>query len=91
MPARKISITGHVQGVFFRAHTEEKARELELSGWVRNTEKNGVEIHAEGPENALRKLEEWCYQGPPAAIVEGVHVEDAEEEGCQGFGIRYGL
>lgn len=89
MPARRISITGFVQGVFFRAHTEEKARELGLSGWVRNTENNGVEIHVEGPESAIKHLIDWCQEGPPSAKVEAVHVEEVPDEKLESFEIRY--
>ena len=86
-----LTISGNVQGVFFRAHTEEKARELGLSGWVVNAEDGSLEIHAEGPEASLERLKEWCYEGPDAATVESVHAEEVPEKGCIGFEIRHGL
>jgi len=47
MPPHKIRahvmISGRVQGVFFRAETREKARQVGISGWVRNTPDNRVE------------------------------------------------
>jgi len=87
--AVNINITGHVQGVFFRSETQAKAQELELTGWVRNCEDGSVEIHAEGSEESLQKLEEWCQVGPTAAKVEHVERENAEDEGCSGFEVRY--
>ena len=62
-------IEGRVQGVFFRAHTQETARALGLTGWVRNTEDGGVEVVAEGARARLKALLEWCRKGPPMARV----------------------
>lgn len=53
----------------------EQARDLGMTGWVRNTSGGDVEIVAEGGEEDLRTLVEWCRQGPPAAEVSGVRVE----------------
>ncbi len=89
MAARRITVIGRVQGVFFRAHTQEKAEELGLKGWVRNTEDNGVEIHAEGPKEALDALERWCHRGPVGAEVTAVQSETATPEELEEFTIRY--
>lgn len=62
-------ITGRVQGVFYRANTEAAAKKLSLTGWVRNLPNGGVELVAEGPKEALEKLIEWCWEGPPLARV----------------------
>ncbi len=51
-----ILVSGLVQGVFFRAHTREKASELFLSGWVKNLPDGRVEILAEGERENLEKL-----------------------------------
>lgn len=74
-----VLVSGIVQGVFFRAHTEEWARSLELTGWVRNLQDGRVEIVAEGPEEDLNKLLEKVRKGPPSAKVTNVEVfwEDA--------------
>jgi len=89
MPARSIHITGKVQNVCFRAAAQEKAKECGLCGWVRNTKQGGVEIYAEGDENALDALEQWCHSGPPAAKVERVTTKEAEQEGLSDFTIAY--
>jgi len=80
MPARHIKVFGLVQGVFFRARTQELAAKLKITGWVRNCEDESVEIHAEGTEEALKELESWCHRGPPGAQVESVKVTEVAEE-----------
>lgn len=69
----KILVTGKVQGVFYRQATREKARELGLSGQVRNLENGEVEIITTGTESQIEQLVTWCFQGPPRAIV--THVQ----------------
>ncbi len=89
MSALHIRITGYVQGVFFRKATVEKASVLNLKGWVRNYPDGSVEIHAEGKDEDLVELEEWCHTGPPAAKVENVVSETVEEEGYTTFVTRH--
>jgi acylphosphatase len=88
-PARLcVRVSGRVQGVAFRAYTQEEARSLALSGWVRNLADGRVEVLAEGPREALERLLEWCRQGPSHARVEGVEVEWEESRGgLRGFHI----
>jgi len=57
----QLIIYGQVQGVFFRARTREKGRELNLSGWVKNEPDGTVKIVAEGEENDLQRLVDWVY------------------------------
>ncbi len=73
-------VTGRVQGVGFRWSTTQRARELGLSGTVRNRDDGAVEVHAEGPAEALRELEDWLHQGPRAARVKDVREIPAREE-----------
>jgi acylphosphatase len=62
--------------VGFRYFVVEEARALGLAGWVRNGEDGAtVEVVAEGPEDALRQLEESLHAGPPAASVEAVETD----------------
>ena len=68
----RLIIHGKVQGVFFRASTQNKAKELGLSGFVRNREDGTVEIVAEGYEDQLSELVNWCRTGPDMAIVDSV-------------------
>lgn len=74
-------VSGRVQGVYYRASTRERARELGLAGWVRNLPDGRVELCAEGPRPALEALERWCHQGPPAARVDGLEARWADATG----------
>jgi acylphosphatase len=74
-------IRGRVQGVFFRNWAMEKARSLEIRGWVRNRQDGSVELLAFGDEDALEALTAACRVGPPAAKVDRIEVEIVEGEG----------
>ena len=80
-----IRVTGKVQGVFFRASTQEEAQRLGLGGWVRNEADGSVRIEAEGDEDALDRLVAWCKHGPKQARVADVVVEEGEVEGYSDF------
>jgi len=56
--------------VGYRAACCQKARELDLNGWVRNQADGSVEVQAEGPLHKLTELRMWCERGPQGA---GVH------------------
>lgn len=93
MKARlQMRIFGDVQGVFFRAGTQDQARLLDgVTGWVRNAEDGSVECVAEGEKEKLEQLLEWCREGPSGATVEKVEHEWLEYKGeFKGFEIRYG-
>ena len=85
---RRIIVSGRVQGVCFRVWTQEQARALGLSGWVRNRRDGSVEILACGDEAALDDLAALCRQGPPAARVVEVTVCEADEAVPPGFELR---
>ncbi|MGC8961610.1 MAG: acylphosphatase [Candidatus Bathyarchaeia archaeon] len=76
-----IYVSGQVQGVFFRYETCRVARELGISGWVRNLPDGRVEAVAEGEEDAVEKLIQFCRKGPPAARVTDVEVKYEEPKG----------
>ncbi len=83
-------ISGRVQGVFYRASTYEEARRLGLTGWVRNLPDGRVELVAEGPDEAVDALIQWCRQGPPAARVDGIEtIEEPPTGEFPDFSIRY--
>lgn len=77
-----------MQGVFFRAWTQQQARDLGVSGWVRNCSDGSVEVHLEGEVAALRSLLQRLHRGPPSAKVENVHVENTVAEDSGGFHVR---
>lgn len=73
-------ISGLVQGVGFRWYVKRRADRLGLKGWVKNLPTGQVEVVAEGPEEALRQLEEFLHKGPPAARVDGVEKWQISDE-----------
>jgi len=86
----KAIVTGRVQGVSYRAATCAEARRLGLVGWVKNRADGGVELEAEGPADQIAALLAWCEQGPPAARVDRVAVDDLAPGGTErGFSVTY--
>jgi acylphosphatase len=65
-------VRGRVQGVFFRASAQREARQLGLSGWVKNRPDGSVEIVAEGEEDQVKDLLAWAQHGPTTARVDKV-------------------
>lgn len=76
-----VHIAGKVQGVWFRESTKTEAETLGVKGWVRNRVDGRVEAVFEGPDGAVDRLVSWCHDGPSAARVEGVEVQDQEPTG----------
>ena len=90
MVAKHIIVKGIVQGVFFRKYAQQKATELNVSGWVRNTSDDRVEIFAQGDEALLHDFIEWCKKGPPKAEVEEVEINDeVTNDSLRRFSIVY--
>lgn len=85
----RILVSGRVQGVFYRATTAERARELGLVGHARNLPDGRVEVVAQGTPDAVSALIAFCREGPPAARVGAVEVAELEPAGeGSGFGVR---
>ncbi len=87
--ARHFQITGLVQGVFFRKVTKLIADKLDIKGWVKNNPDGSVEIYAEGTDEQLQKLKQWCSKGPPAAKVTEVKITDTSDEHYDCFEISF--
>ncbi|MBI4466673.1 MAG: acylphosphatase [Acidobacteria bacterium] len=75
--ARRYLVEGSVQGVGFRFFVERVARQLNLSGYVKNLRDGRVEVYALGPPEQLADLKRRLEQGPRAARVKRVHEEEA--------------
>jgi acylphosphatase len=84
----RLRIAGRVQGVGYRIWAERTAQSLGIRGWVRNRSDGSVELQATGDDEAVTTLIEACRQGPRAAVVTDVGVEEAEDEGFAGFSAR---
>lgn len=80
-------VAGRVQGVYYRAATAEQATRLQLDGWVKNLADGRVEVVAAGPTVAVADLVRWLWQGPPAARVEAVHLEEWTGDLPRGFAV----
>jgi acylphosphatase len=83
-----ITVSGLVQGVFYRQSTKEKALELGISGIVKNLPDGTVHIVATGTSGQLDQLVRWCRQGPPRAKVTAVKVVEEAMQVFTGFTIQ---
>lgn len=84
-----VLISGRVQGVNFRWHTQREAQRLGLTGWVRNLWDGRVEAVFEGTDSAVRRAVDWCRRGERPARVENVEVTYGQASGeFSGFHIR---
>ena len=72
MPVIHLRVVGRVQGVGFRWFVVEKAEELGISGWVKNTSAGDVEVVASGDDVKLALLEAAVHRGPTGASVQRV-------------------
>jgi acylphosphatase len=82
-----ITVQGRVQGVFFRQSTHEEAQKLGLNGTVQNLPDGSVEIHAEGNEEKLNQLLDWCKNGPQHARVTSLEYSEENLKNYQNFKI----
>ena len=80
MITKHVIISGHVQGVFFRACTQEEALKNNILGWVRNRLDGSVEAIFQGTEQNVIAMIEWCYKGSPSSKVLSVKTEDVNSK-----------
>jgi acylphosphatase len=72
----EIVISGRVHGVGFRFFSREAAKNLGLTGWVRNSAHRTVEIEVQGDHDVLKQFCDRIRQGPRLAHVENVKISD---------------
>jgi len=70
-----ITISGKVIGVFFRIHIRDLAKDLGVTGYVKNTAENNLFLVAEGEKETIKKLIDFCKKGPKDANVENIKIE----------------
>ena len=80
-----VRIEGRVQGVYYRAWTEQTARVLGLDGWVRNRRDGSVQAVFSGPAADVDDMLRRCAEGPPDARVTHVTVTDEGGAPPEGF------
>jgi len=87
MKCVQIQVSGKVQGVWFRASTQRKAKELNINGIVKNLANGDVYIEAEGEEINLDEFMKWCHQGSDHSRVDTVTILDIEIKSFDEFKI----
>ncbi len=81
-------VSGLVQGVFYRASTRNRARELGLSGFARNLDDGSVEVLACGDRAAVNALRDWLWEGSRGAQVESVECQESPFQDQSGFSTK---
>ena len=93
MKTVRIIVTGRVQGVGFRYFTVRCANDLSLCGWVRNLPDGSVETAIQGQGEKIEEMIGLLKQGPGAANVSGLEIEEIESESgsaeLSGFAMRF--
>lgn len=85
---KKCLVAGRVQGVFYRASAAQRARELGVRGYARNTADGRVEVLACGDAPAVQQFVEWLWIGSAASKVTAVQVADAP---CDAAAVAHGF
>jgi acylphosphatase len=86
-----VLVSGRVQGVYYRSYAEDEARELGLTGWIRNRPDGKVEAVFEGEEQAVEDMIDWCHKGSPSSRVDKVEVGwEAPTGEFKDFRVSYG-
>jgi acylphosphatase len=85
---RRLLVHGRVQGVWYRGWAVDTARALGLDGWVRNRRDGSVEIVAAGSGETVALFIERCREGPAAARVDRIDVEETDGAVAAGFAQR---
>jgi len=88
MKSLQMTISGRVQGVFFRANVRKKALELGLKGYARNLPNGNVEIAVQGDGEKISELIHFIKSNPGAAKIEEIKTAEREPENFKGFEIK---
>ncbi|MBD1423243.1 acylphosphatase [Sphingobacterium chuzhouense] len=83
-----ITVTGKVQGVYYRATCKAVADQLGIKGFVMNQPDGTVYIEAEGDTFALEALLEFCHEGPDRAEVAEVRSVEGTFQGFKNFDVN---
>ena len=85
---RRVVVHGRVQGVFFRDTCRRMARQIGVTGFVRNADDGTVEAVFEGDPDAVSTMVDWVHAGPDLAEVSRVEVVVEEPQGLPNFAVR---
>lgn len=82
-----ITVSGKVQGVFYRQSALEIAVQIRVKGFVRNEPNGNVYIEAEGKEEELNEFLKWCWKGPRLSTVKDVQFTEDRIKNFSSFEI----
>lgn len=85
--ARRVRITGRVQGVGFRAWAAHRAEDLGISGWIRNEEDGSVSALIAGQAADVGRMIGELRSGPRMALVARVEEAPGEAPEQSGFAV----
>jgi acylphosphatase len=85
MACTLFTVAGRVQGVFYRATVQHRARELGIAGYARNLPDGRVEVLACGDADTVRAFGEWLWIGSSASKVTSVDAEETQAQSPDGF------
>lgn len=83
-----ITVSGKVQGVWYRASTKIKADDLGVSGYVKNLPNGDVFIVAQANQHEIDELIEWCKKGPQLAKVTNILLQKHNIQDFEGFAVK---
>lgn len=83
-----ITVKGKVQRVSYRFCTHAQAMKCNLTGYVRNLHNGDVYIEAEGEEDDINKLIDWCYVGSPLSQVKEVNAVESDVKNFETFEVK---
>ncbi len=88
MPTISITVSGKVQGVYYRQSAKERAIELSITGTVKNLRDGSVHIIATGTKEQLDELTNWCRKGPVRAVIDTIEVKELSLQLFERFSIE---
>jgi acylphosphatase len=84
----RVTVSGRVQGVWFRESCRREAEAADVAGWVRNRSDGTVEAALEGDRPDVERVLDWMRHGPPRALVAAIDVTAEPPEHAVGFLVR---
>jgi acylphosphatase len=86
--ANRISVSGKVQGVYFRVYAKQKVLNLGVRGFVQNESDGTVSVEVEGSDAAIAEMVSWCKKGPGLARVKAIELTELPARNFVSFDIK---
>ena len=87
MKSTHLTVSGRVQGVFFRDNTRKKALELGLFGYAKNLEDGTVEVILQGNETKINEVISFLRKSPGISRVNDITIKEIDFEKFNNFEI----